>query len=619
MEQSVVAPSLPVPDHAAATLLQRMRRRGTVLVSVPRGNNQEPAWGIFEGPVKILQAGCAAEVPPQLQELEAWTGRGFYGAGFLAYELGNALDPALQATFAEGFPLFQIALFAQEPEMLELPEFRECPPLPPGVPEWTEEEYQRAFAMIRENILEGDLYQANLTFRIAFPAEVPAEELFLSLVTRHPAPYAAFLNFGERKIVSLSPELFLESDGQKILSSPMKGTARRLPESAADERQKQWLAHDEKNQAENLMITDMVRNDLGRICRPGTIEVHPLFQIQTYRSVHQMISTVHGVLLPDLTLFQILQATFPPASITGAPKICAVNRIAHVEKSPRKIYTGSIGCFLPGRKFRLNVAIRTLWFENGGITSGIGGGIVYDSTPADEWKEALLKSRFAAADDPDFRIFETILWRPRHGFSALRDHIRRAWSSQAYFGRPCPPQPTKKEWALLQEQMKAVPAYRFDGACLQILLHRNGSLEMKILPPRLPRWEKTKLRIMISSRRVNSSNVFLYHKTTHRNFFDECLRDARAKGFDELLFLNEKGEVTQGSISNLFLLQRGVWRTPAIACGLLPGIWRARMLRKLSAQETVISIPDLLNADEILLGNSVRGTGSVSEIILRPS
>lgn len=612
---SVFNLSESVPEPAVRSLLNRMRRPGTVLVSMPGKTGNAPEWGVFEQPVKILQTERTDEIRPLLQELEDWIDRGLYGAGFFSYELGNALDPALRAAPAERFPLLQIGLFERAGEVLRLPEYRGCPPMEACVPEWSEEEYRTAFAGIKENILAGNLYQANLTFRIAFPAKVPAEEVFLALAARHPAPYAAFLNFGERKIVSMSPELFLESDGERIVSSPMKGTARRLPEADADERQKRWLAGDEKNRAENLMITDMVRNDLGRICKPGSVGVDPLFHVETYRSVHQMISTVHGILQPGTSLFRILEATFPPASITGAPKIRAVNWIAQCEKSPRKLYTGSIGCFLPGRRFRLNVAIRTILFENGIAESGISGGIVFDSSPEEEWKEALLKSRYAVLDEPEFQVFETILWTPADGFLFREEHWRRAGRSQLYFGRPVPPESASGEWMRLEKRLKADPVFRKEGACIRMLLHRDGRVEWRILPVRKPRWEGLKLRIRISAHPVDSSDVFLYHKTTNRALLDDALRKARKEGFHEVLFLNEKGELTQGSISSLFLRRNGFWRTPALSCGLLPGIWRSHAMRELRAREARLTLRDLFCAEEVRLGNSVRGCGQVAEIV----
>ncbi len=602
----------PTTSNSADELLTRLRVEGSLLMTVPQAENNSE-WQLFEHPVQILQANSPEEVPPLFRKVEELTDAGRYAAGFIAYEAGGAFDPELQMIPAPGFPLVQLAVFDREPQTVALPEFRACPSLRACIPELTQEEYDAGFSAIRQNIIAGDLYQANLTFRATFPDKVPPEELFLALLTRHPVPYAAFLNFGERKIVSLSPELFLESDGHHIFSTPMKGTAKRLPEPAADRQLAQWLAHDEKNRAENLMITDMVRNDLGRICRPGSITVDPLFHVDTYRTVHQMVSTVHGELAANVDLHQIMEAMFPPASITGAPKISAVKSIARNEKSPRKIYTGSIGCFLPRRNFRLNVAIRTLLFENNRIETGIGGGIVYDSTPESEWREALLKCRYATAEEPEFQLFETLGWTPAEGFRFAPEHLQRLLTSQHYFGRPCCALATlEQELSKLQDKLEQDTAYQA-GACVKITLGRNGEIKSLLSPPRLPDWRTTALNVLISSRRVNSSDLFLYHKTSHRRFFDEALQNARAQGFHEVIFLNEREELTQGGISNLFLCKNGVWSTPALNCGLLPGVWRARAMAALHAQERHLSLSDLIDADTIVLGNSLRGTGTVAE------
>ena len=583
-------------------------------MTVP-GVRTESEWRLFEHPVLMLQADAQDEMAPLLLKLDDLTDRGFYAVGFFAYETCVALDPELHIQPDPGFPLAQFAVFDHEPEVVVIPEFQDCPPLPECRPEWSKEEYFSGFAQIHRNIVAGNIYQANLTFRAGFDTDVPPEELFLALYSRHPVPYAAFLNDGKRKIVSLSPELFLESDGQHIFSNPMKETAKRLPDPAADLLQAQWLANDEKKRAENLMITDMVRNDLGRICRPGSVRGDPLFRVDTYRTVHQMISTVHGELSPRTSLFQIMKATFPPASITGAPKISAVNLIARCEKSPRGIYTGSIGCFLPRRRFRLNVAIRTLLFENDTVSTGIGGGVVYDSTPEDEWNEALLKCRYASADDPDFQVFETLLWTPHDGFLFGGAHIRRATTSQRYFGRRCPDGLWEAEFARIQKILEGKTPYEH-GASAKIIVDRDGQLKTIITTPRLPDWRITPLNVLVSARRVDSSDVFLYHKTSRRKFFDAGLAEARAKGFDEVFFLNENDELTEGSISNIFLRKNGVWLTPAVECGLLAGIWRAEMLRKLCAREAHLHLRDFEEADKILCGNSLRGSGEVSAFLV---
>mgnify|MGYP002543270894 CR=1 FL=1 len=598
----------------ADALFSALNCENTALTTVPDSDGKT-VWKLFANPDKILRARKIEEVEPLLLELENLTSRGFCAAGFISYEAANAFESKLPAKNLDGFPLAQFAVFKREPVSVRLPDYRDCVLSEKCVPEIGKNEYFPQFADIKRNIIDGNIYQANLTFRASFKEQVPPEKLFLSLYNRHPVPYAAYLNFGEYKIVSLSPELFLESDGANIKSSPMKGTAKRLPESCADSAKAKWLSLDEKNRAENLMVTDMVRNDFSRICIAGSVTVNPIFHVDTYKTVHQMISTVHGKLSDNVSLFGILQATFPPASITGTPKISAVNIISRNEKSPRKIYTGCIGCFLPDKKFRLNVAIRTLLFENGAIETGIGGGVVFDSNPESEWREALLKCDYATFEEPDFDIFETLLWTRKYSFSSEREHMERALSSIAYFGYPHKKDSVVSEFETLRQKLLCENG--LDKACVKIFFLRDGSIKLECTPPRLPDWKKTRLRIAVCASATNSEDAFLYHKTTNRKFYDSRLREARENGFHEVLFLNEKGEVTEGSISNIFIQKGGNWLTPPIRCGLLPGIWRAKAVRELKAEERILRMEDIFSAEKILMGNSLRGSGIVGEILAK--
>lgn len=328
-------------------LYERLRRAGTALATV-RDEKGRLGWSLFQNPFRILTARAVGEVEPVFRELEAALRNGAFAAGFVAYEAAPAFDPELKTFPPDGFPLIRFALYREKPRRVRIPDDDGAPPRLSLEPEIEKRIYCERFADVKRNIEAGEIYQANLTFRCKGAAPQDPERLFLNLLARHPVPCAAFLHFEDMRILSLSPELFLESDGRRIVSRPMKGTAKRRPLLREDRAAARRLARDPKNRAENLMITDMVRNDLSKICPPGGVATKQLFHVETYRTVHQMVSEVRGGLRPGVGLFDVFRATFPPASITGAPKIRATQILFDDESSPRRVYTGAIGCFLPG-------------------------------------------------------------------------------------------------------------------------------------------------------------------------------------------------------------------------------------------------------------------------------
>ena len=588
-----------------------MKQTGTALCRQPDSGK----WGLYTAPAEIIRVAECDAMRPALAKLEEHLSRGKWAVGMLSYEASAAFEPEMEVFPSNGFPLAVFLLYDNPPELLDIPYLADNFDAPDFIPELTRDEYLTQLETVRENLEQGNLYQANFTFRCRAKATDEPEWLFLNLFSRHPVPYAAFLNLApDFKILSFSPELFLERTDDDLKCSLMKGTARRDPLGTRDAEIARTLSDDPKNRAENLMITDMVRNDFGRICRPGSIRVDPMFHVDTYQTVHQMISTVHGHLREKTSLFDILGATFPPASITGAPKISAVNLLRKVEKSPRGLYTGTIGCFNGNGSFCLNVAIRTLLCTEEKTELGIGGGITWYSDPAAEWEEALLKSCFARCAHPEFKIFETMFWSPETGFTYLEEHKNRAEASQRYMSRPLHREVLDETLEKLSATLAVDAQYR-DGACVKFLLDRNGEIETVASLPRKPDWKGLGLKLLVSKHRTNSGDLFLYHKTTHREFYDSHFHEAREMGAHEVVFLNEKGELTEGAISNIFLKLGGRWHTPSLECGLLPGIRRAHMIRELNARETVLTAEDLKNAEEIRIGNSLRGTGIVKEVV----
>ncbi|MCK5845184.1 MAG: aminodeoxychorismate synthase component I, partial [Victivallales bacterium] len=429
---------------------------GVVVCRLPGADNKAPVWVRFSQPVEIVEAHSVDAVLPALEKISSATAAGLYAAGLISYEAAPTFDEAnVTIPPNDAPPLLWFALYETPNEYWESASFAPRNPrkqkteiatrdVDDFVAEFSRDDYLKSVETLLAYIREGDIYQANLTFRrISTNREATPFDLFLELMRAHPVPYGAFIDAGQFQIVSISPELFLLKTGNRLKTIPMKGTAARSPIPAKDAEIAAGLSLDEKNRAENLMILDMARNDLGRICLPGTIKANNLFQVETYASLHQMVSEVTGTLPDSTSLTDILQATFPAASITGAPKIRAMELIRELEKSPRGVYTGAIGCFEPNGDFLLNVAIRTITFSRSTMELGVGGGIVSDSSPEDEWNECLLKSHFITKRRVDFDLLETMLWKhhadhdpasaPLKNVEFLNEHLTRMRASADYF------------------------------------------------------------------------------------------------------------------------------------------------------------------------------------------
>jgi para-aminobenzoate synthetase/4-amino-4-deoxychorismate lyase len=595
-------------------------KKGSVVCRLPDSKQ----WGIFTDPVKLLSCTKTEYVKDTLKELEEALSQGCYAAGFISYEAGAAFDTAFPSCRLNDFPLVWFGIYDKAPEIFD-PEkeeiFAACEDLQP---ELSETEYHAAIGGILDDIKAGNIYQVNFTFRLRGGKTGNPWRLFKALFLRHPMPYAAFINTGDSQIVSLSPEMFLERKGTKLFNSPMKGTIKRSRDPLKDSSNAGFLKTDPKNTAENLMIVDMVRNDLGRICKPGSIYVDPLFHVDSYATLHQMISTVHGEIKPDTNFSEIIRAVFPAASITGAPKIAAMHRIRKLEKSPRKIYTGSIACIYPNQDFCMNVAIRTLICSENSTELGVGGGIVYDSGKNAELEEALLKSKFIHAAEPDFQILETMLFE--NGINDLDKHLNRMAKSAKFFNFKFDKEATEKfVITKLKDVATAVPS-RAPSAPLEteaatklrirLLLNFKGELELQAFPLKADGWGTDSAKVKLSEAHTSSNDIFLRHKTTRREFYNKQFHDAVDAGYDEIIFTNERGEISEGAISNIFIqTPDGSWYTPPLSCGLLPGIWRAASVKKLNAEEKIIYIEDLKNAKQIIIGNSVRGEITVSNVI----
>jgi para-aminobenzoate synthetase/4-amino-4-deoxychorismate lyase len=586
-------------------------------------------WLRFGAPSAVVVARRVSEVREALREVEsAVARRGLWAAGFLAYEAAPAFDSALVVRPAAGFPLAWFGLYG-EPLSVRLPsqargnlELRKSGrdgaslPVPgflssgysPGradrAPAWrpsvSVRDYARAIRRIRDYIRAGDTYQVNYTFRLRAARLRDPWGFFLRLVAAQGPGYAAYADTGDWALCCASPELFLRLDGERIVSRPMKGTAARGLWQERDLAQAAALRRSEKDRAENIMIVDMVRNDLGRVAQPGSVRVTRRFDVERHPTLWQMTSTVEARTRAPLT--EILAATFPPASITGAPKPRTMQIIAELETAPRRVYTGAIGFVAPGRRAQFNVAIRTALVERstGLAEYGVGGGIVWDSDAGRERMECRTKSLVLETVRPPFELLETLLWVPGKGYALRRRHLARLAQSASYFGFTLRPAAPRLELTRLARRLPRVP-HR-----VRLLVTRDGRCRTEAFPlPAPPARPAAALRVALTRTPVDSGDVFLYHKTTRRAVYERAR--AERPGFDDVVLFNEHGEVTESTIGNLAVEIAGALCTPPVACGLLAGTFRAQMLSRGLLRERVITVAELLRARRVWLMNSVRG------------
>ena len=459
---------------------------------------------------------------------------------------------------------------------------------------------------IKKFIKEGDTYQVNYTVKGKFKFSGDAASLFKTLIFNQSAKYSAFINLGNRIIISLSPELLFELEGQKIKTEPMKGTMIRGINSQDDDLQKYKLVKSEKDKAENLMIVDLLRNDFGKISEYGKVKVKELFKIENYESLFQMISTVETKLRRGVKLPEILKNVFPCGSITGAPKIRTMEIINSLEKEERGIYTGTIG-IVKKNKAVFNVAIRTLEIDKkGNGVIGLGSGIVWDSDADKEYQETLLKSRFLTNSWEEFQLFETMKYEDGE-INHLDAHLERLKKSAEYFLFSYNDKKIRKK-------MTAVISELEDKKRIKLTLTKWGKTNIYVGDyPVLPE----EIRIIISEKKVSSENTFQYFKSDNRTLYNEEFEKYSAYDFFDVIFLNERGQLTEGAISNIFIKQKDIWITPPISCGLLAGVERKHWLvSDMSAIEGILYLEDLLNCEEIVLTNSVRGRTKVNKLYL---
>ncbi|WP_224704222.1 aminodeoxychorismate synthase component I [Devosia aquimaris] len=560
---------------------------------------------LFTAPRRILEAHGAAGVRAALTELEAALAEGSWAAGYLAYEAGYVFEERLAPRLPEPGPLPLVWLGIYDaPQRLDadaVADLLAASVTGPArvhdiVPGLTPEAYGAIFEQVKAYIAAGDTYQVNLTLRAQFQLEGDPIALYRALLQRQQVAHGALIDTGRHHILSHSPELFVSSQAGRLDARPMKGTMARGQTAETDAANRATLAADPKNRAENLMIVDLLRNDLGRVAEMGSVEVTDLYTVETYQTLHTLTSGITARRRADVGVAELLEKLFPCGSITGAPKLRAMEIIADLETDPRGVYTGSIGYFAPNGDLKLNVAIRTAVIDRSGAgTIGIGGGIVADSTAEDEYREALLKMAFFTPQPEPVTLIETLAWTPETGYVLRQRHLDRLLASAAVFGLAHDPDAIN---ALLD-------AEAFDAPMRVRLTLDTGGPQLSAVP--LPP-NPAVFRFMLAEDTLQSDSIWLAHKTTNRAFYDGPRQAAHAAhGVDEVLFRNERGELTEGSITNLFIERDGRLLTPPLSSGLLPGTLRAELIASGRAVEQVLHLADLETADAIWLGNSVRG------------
>ena len=568
---------------------------------------------LYADPVDVAAVSDPDDVEQGLDAIAAGVAEGLHAVGYFSYELGYCLEPRLRELLPKSrdVPLFWVGLFGA-PQPLDDAATRAWLEANGGAERaqisdlnlsWSREEYAGAFAKVLDYIAAGDVYQINLTLKYHFAFAGNPVALYAALRRKQRVAYGGMIATPDLHVLSFSPELFFRRDGKQIATRPMKGTAPRGRTPREDSRLKTWLAMDEKQRAENLMIVDLLRNDLGRVAKIGSVEVTDLFTVETYRSVHQMTSGVRAELRADMGLQETLRALFPCGSVTGAPKVRAMEIIRELEAAPRGVYTGSIGHFTPHGDAQFNVGIRTVVLHGGRGEMGIGSGVVADSKADSEFEECLLKAHFLTKADAPFELIETLRWEREQGFHLLERHLARLQSSAAHFGYPY------SREAVLAALQAEVAGLQGDTYLVRLLLAEEGAMTATSTAIELPA-KGTVWRFVISDQRVDEKDPLFFHKTTRRQFYDrEMERQKALTGCDEVIFLNKRGELTEGTRTTLFLELDGRLFTPALTCGLLPGTLREELLDlpRAAASEAIITPADLERADRIYLGNSVRG------------
>ena len=576
---------------------------------------------LFYNPVQILSSTDHEEIPEILTAVESAVKNNKFAAGYISYEAGLLFEgiktskPGYEKLIH--FGIFENPLiFNHIKGEFENSNNADSPINKNPIKELSYEikkikfrinksDYKKKIDLIKTHIKNGDVYQVNFTDKLSFDFHGSAVSLYQDLKKKQPVPYGAFIKTASDNILSLSPELFFRINDKTITTEPMKGTVKRGRTNSEDKEIINWLKNDLKNTAENLMIVDLLRNDFGKIAESGSIKVKKLFKVEKYPTLFQMTSTVEAKLKPQFNIVDIFKNIFPCGSITGAPKISAMKLIDTLEQDTRGIYTGAIGYISPDGESVFNVAIRNLHLKKNKGIMGVGSGIVYDSIAKDEYNECILKTSFLTKPPIDFELIETILWDK--SYFLLEDHLKRLLESSKYFYFKINTDYIKNYLIKISKKFTANIKYK-----VRLLLKQDSQLNIEsTLIQTTP--DNKNAEIYLSDIRTDSSNPFLFHKTTNRGIYNSVLKEAVSKGYEDAVFLNEKNQLTEGTIHNIFIFLNGKYYTPPVESGLLNGVYRQYMFKKMkNVHEKILTIDDLSKAEKIFLTNSVKGIYEVS-------
>lgn len=571
---------------------------------------------LFEQPVRTIMCDDPAHLSGALAAVEKARAEGLYAAGWISYEAGYVLEPRLAPLMPEERhePLMWFGLFTHrqtlDSQALEtwwrentLGRTGALSPVELGL---DRVDYVARVKRIKDYLATGDIYQANFTMPCEAVLEGDPLALHGAVRQAQPVPVGAFIWTGDWAVSSHAPELFLKKRGRHVEVQPMKGTAPRGRWTHDDDAAAAALKADPKAQAENLMIVDLERNDLSRLATPGSVVVRNLFEVVRYPTILTMVSTVSAHLKDAPGLSALMAAIFPCGSVTGAPKIRAMEIIRELEEAPRGVYTGAIGQITPDGDMTFSVPIRTLMIDaKGRARFGVGSGIVADSDPDAEYDECALKCVFLDAPQPRPALIETMLWRHDGGYWLLDDHLERLAASARYFDYPVDVDVVPEALAAFSQSFSGPEDRR-----VRLLASVTGAISVsatRVAPlPASP-------TVAFADDVMQSGDPFLFHKTTRRALYNQRLKDARARGHWDALFVNERGEVTEGARANLFAELDGVFVTPPLSSGLLPGTFRAHLMNDsaLGMREQVLFPADLRNASRLFMGNALYGLVAV--------
>ncbi|WHZ06021.1 aminodeoxychorismate synthase component I [Neobacillus sp. YX16] len=549
----------------------------------------------FQNPVSVITASKVEDVLPSFQLVQEAVDKGYYAAGFLSYESAPAFDPAFKVKSGGSFPLLWFGIFS-DPEHSQLSSSGEF-----TVSDWkpsiSMDEYNQGITSIKKSIQFGDTYQTNYTIRLHSQFKGDELAFYNRLRQAQNSNYCAYIHTGEHSILCASPELFFHLDQGKVTTRPMKGTIKRGASFAEDASNAEWLYQSEKNRAENLMIVDLLRNDLGMIAQSGSVNVEKIFEIEQYPTVHQMTSTISAKVSETTSFVDIFKALFPCGSITGAPKISTMNIIADLENEPREVYCGAIGYITPNKEAIFNVPIRTVLIDHqtGSAVYGVGGGVTWDSTSEGEYHEILAKAKLLEEKPTEFQLLESLLLENGDYF-LLEEHLKRLENSARYFG-------FRYQTEKIESSLKEFGENNPTGLLkVRLLIAKNGDLTIE---GQIITQQNVVLKVSLAEEPVDKTNLFLYHKTTNREVYAKYQKQKSQEAFDVLLW-NQEGELTEFTNGNIVIEIEGTLWTPPVMSGLLSGTFRDRLLQIGEIHEKTLTKSDLKKATRIWFINSVR-------------